>query len=188
MLFHRKFEPTILTRRDVLDIGCGRKKLTGAIGLDRRAFPGVDVLADLSRPLPFENCSFDVVHADQVFEHIDNLIGLMYEIFRVLRPGGTLVSHVPYFRSSWAHLDPSHVRSFTINTLDYFVKDTFCYQNYRFSDDSFKSIEVFIDYGYSSTITRQLFTSIALRYPFRFENSLLSMLFPFEQLTYVLKK
>jgi SAM-dependent methyltransferase len=171
-----------------LDIGCGRKKIPGAIGLDQIPLPGVDIVADLNQRLPFEGGTFDAVHAEQVLEHVRDLVGLVYEIYRILTPGGVFLAHVPYFRSSWAHIDPTHVRCFSINTMDYFVKGTFCYDDYRFRDEAFNGLKVFLDIGYPKTPLRRLMSAVALRYPFRFENSALSNLYPFEQVSYLLTK
>lgn len=150
--------------------------------------PGVDVVADLANRLPFDDETFEAVIANQVLEHIKDLVALVREVHRVLRPGGVFVVHVPYFRSAWAHIDPTHVRSFTINSLDYFVRDTYCYDNYRFMNESFSDIQVFLDIDYRGSLLRQLFSSIALKKPFRFENSIWSSLYPFEQITYLLTK
>jgi hypothetical protein len=105
-----------------------------------------------------------------------------------LRPGGVLVAHVPYFRSSWAHIDPTHVRSFTINSMDYFVAGTHCHQQYRFADGAFRRIEVILDNDFRPRVLRAFFAALALRFPTRFENSFLSNLFVFQQLSYVLEK
>lgn len=188
MFRHSTFDPSRLQGKMILDIGCGRNKLPGAAGLDSTAHAGVDIVADLNRPLPVDSESYDVVHANQVLEHVQNLVGLMDEIWRVLKPGGMLVAHVPYFRSSWAHVDPTHVRSFTINTLDYFVQHTSYHERYRFSDRAFSSREIFLDSDYAANPLRTLFIKLALRWPARFENSVLSFLYPFEQLTFVLTK
>jgi len=185
---HRKVSKDLFVGKSVLDIGCGRKKLPGAVGLDQARLPEVDVVANLNETLPFQNNQFDAVHADQVLEHVKNLVGLVYEVYRILKPGGIFLAHVPYFRSSWAHIDPTHVRCFTINSMDYFVKGTYCYEGYRFRDEAFSRIEVFIDTDYCSTLPRRLFSSLALRYPFRFENSFLSSLYPFEQISFLLTK
>ena len=50
---HRIFDPGRLAGLRVLDIGCGRQKFPGTMGLDERAFPGVDVVSDLNNRLPF---------------------------------------------------------------------------------------------------------------------------------------
>jgi len=53
---------------------------------------GIDtVVADLNRKLPFAGGSFDLVHANQVIEHISDLDTFLSEIHRVLRPGGTSI-------------------------------------------------------------------------------------------------
>lgn len=178
----------LLRNKKTLDIGCGRKKFPGAVGLDQLPLPGVDVVANLNDRLPFDGNTFDAVHADQVLEHVRDLVSLMREVHRVLRPGGLFVAHLPYFRSSWAHIDPTHVRSFTINTLDYFVRGTFCHENYRFHEESFSGMSVFLDKDYPNSPLRRLMRRIALRYPYRFENCILSSMYPFEQISYILTK
>ena len=187
-LRHRRLDADLFKGRRVLDIGCGRKKLPGAVGLDRLPLPGVDVVADLDSGLPFPEHSFDAVSANQVLEHVGDLVALVHEVHRVLRPGGILVAHVPYFRSAWAHIDPTHVRCFTINSMDYFVAGTHCHEHYRFGERAFRRIQVVLDGDFPPRLLRALFAGLALRFPTRFENSLLSSLFVFQQLTYVLEK
>jgi ubiquinone/menaquinone biosynthesis C-methylase UbiE len=188
MISHLKLPASLYEDRQVLDIGCGRTKLKGSIGLDYLNLPGVDVVADLTQKLPFEDNRFDVVHANQVLEHMNDIIHVMYEVLRILKPGGLFVAHVPHFRSAWAHIDPTHVKGFTINTLDYFVKGTYCYENYRFREGGFSSIQVFLDNDYPSTLLRKFFSTWALKRPFQFENSIWSNIYPFEQISYLLKK
>lgn len=47
------------------------------------------------RDIPFEDNSFDVVYANQVFEHVRFLDRMLSECARVLRPGGTLLANFP---------------------------------------------------------------------------------------------
>lgn len=129
-----------------------------------------------------------MIFANQVLEHVRDLTPLLMEIHRILKPGGQLLAHVPYFRSSLAHIDPTHIKYFTLDTLDYYVQGSWLYNVYRFSDTSFSRIEKYLDSEYPSTICRTVFTTLALRNPMRFENSVLSFVFPFEQLTFLLTK
>ncbi len=46
------------------------------------------LIADLNRPLPFEDESLDVVHSNQVIEHLADVDTFVQEICRILRPGG----------------------------------------------------------------------------------------------------
>lgn len=96
----------------LLDLGCGAKKPPGALGLDRYPFPGVDILADLEDGLPFRDGVFDEVRAVHVLEHVHNLVHLMNELYRVLRPGGVLRVLTPHWRHANAVIDPTHVRFF----------------------------------------------------------------------------
>lgn len=177
-----------MANKRILDIGCGRNKLSGTIGLDQTPFPGVDVVSNLNDGLPFADEAFEVVYSDQVLEHVPNLIGLIEEIHRILIPGGMMVAHVPYFRSSWATVDPTHIRQFTLNSLDYFVRGTYEYERYRFSNSNFLRVERYLDWNYPPSLLRFLFTGLARRWPYRFENSVLSFIYPFENLTFVLTK
>lgn len=45
--------------------------------------------------IPFDNASFDFVINNQVFEHVENLDGVLSEIQRVLKPGAMLLSLFP---------------------------------------------------------------------------------------------
>jgi SAM-dependent methyltransferase len=50
---------------------------------------GIDVrVADLSEPIPFTSETVDVIHANQVIEHVRRTDRMVSEIHRVLRPGG----------------------------------------------------------------------------------------------------
>ena len=99
----------------VLDYGCGageivsRLKAKGfeAVGCDV-FFEGGDYSASVPAELmdhvifrmsgnaaPFEDQSFDVVINNQVLEHVSDLNAVVTEMWRVLRPGGTLVCLFP---------------------------------------------------------------------------------------------
>jgi SAM-dependent methyltransferase len=46
---------------------------------------------DIEEPWPFEDNSFDVVHANQVIEHLKRLDHFVSEVRRVLAPGGSAI-------------------------------------------------------------------------------------------------
>lgn len=112
-----------------LNLGCGRHPEPGFINLDRVGGFGADVVFDLERcgepafgltRIPFEANTFDCVLASHVLEHIRNLIPLMRDIHRVLKPGGKLCIASPYASSDDAWEDPTHVRAFTEMSWHYF--------------------------------------------------------------------
>lgn len=76
--------------------------------------------------LPFEDSSFDVVIASEVFEHIPNDKGALDEITRVLRPGGMIAISVPRFvpelaywaiSSSYHNVPGGHIRIYRRSQL-----------------------------------------------------------------------
>lgn len=94
-----------------LDVGCGASKITGAIGLDRYPFPGVDVVRDLRRGLPFNDSIFDGVRAHHVVEHFtgEDLLFIVDEMWRVTKWGGQLEVTVPDATSPNRYRDPTHL-------------------------------------------------------------------------------
>ena len=107
----------------VLDLGCGAGKTLSHLldsGLDLYGYDlvsGEDEYADdrrvrllphfgdryashikvtqSERDIPFADESFDVVYANQVFEHVRFLDRMVAECARVLRPGGVLLANFP---------------------------------------------------------------------------------------------
>lgn len=95
----------------LLDLGCHdgawTRRLADAAGAQLARVSGVEVVpaaaeaarargievevADLNDRLPYEDASFDLVHANQVIEHVSDLDRFVSEVRRVLVPGGRAV-------------------------------------------------------------------------------------------------
>ena len=100
-------------RKDVLDIGCGSSRiiveLRDAVGLDilqnklRWLKPRHRLLVRASCDrLPFSDESFSTVINSEVIEHVPVSPEIWSEMWRVLRPGGTLIVGTPdYDRWLW---------------------------------------------------------------------------------------
>lgn len=115
----------ILENKKALDVGCGDRKLPGAVGIDRLGLPSVDIVHDLNIfPWPVEDASYDLVFANHFLEHMTDVLLTLGEVHRILKPGGRFVMQVPYFRSVDAFSDPTHVHFFTASTLDYVCEGT----------------------------------------------------------------
>ena len=174
-----------------VDLGCGKKKVPGSIGIDHIPFDETDFVVNLGCDrLPLENDSVDLVWADQLIEHIDNLVPLMIEIRRILRPGGQFIAKTPYFRSAYAVVDPTHVRFFSIMSMDYYVEAKYLFRQYGFFAPGFSSVIVRLDYetSFIPGFFYNLVARRALANPRQFENSTLSFLFPFSSISYSLLK
>ena len=107
-------------KKVIIDIGCGSRKVEGAIGIDGFNQPGVNVVCDLEQSIPLKTNSVDILHTSHLLEHIQNLVQLMEEVYRVSKPGSQVYITVPYFTSRGAFRDPTHVRYFSEETFQYF--------------------------------------------------------------------
>jgi predicted SAM-dependent methyltransferase len=109
--------------RAILDVGCGRNKTPGAVGLDRHAIPGVDVVHDLDTiPYPFEPDSFDEIHANHVIEHVAAIETFLGELHRVGRPGAKVYIRTPHYSYSGSWHDPTHRWHLSTASFDYFAE------------------------------------------------------------------
>ncbi|MCK9532298.1 MAG: methyltransferase domain-containing protein [Gammaproteobacteria bacterium] len=107
----------------IINLGCGNKKEPGEVGVDIIPTPEVDIVADLNKyPLPFADNSVDIVRSSHCFEHLDDLVALMEDIHRMLKPGGILEFTVPHVSNIEFFRDPTHKHAFTLGTMDYFVR------------------------------------------------------------------
>jgi predicted SAM-dependent methyltransferase len=133
----------------ILDVGCGTKKKKGAIGIDFNSQTDADVIHNLEIfPYPFNDNEFDKIYCDNVIEHLNDVIRTMEELWRISKPGGTIEIVVPYFRSKYAAIDPTHKHSFTVESLSYFDPNHHFFQRYKYSDKRLIVENVSFDVGY----------------------------------------
>lgn len=83
-----------------LNLGCGGKLLPGFVNVDLEnnwSSKQPDVVADVTKPLPFPDDYADEVHAYHLFEHIQRwqAESVLADWVRVLKPGGLLVLELP---------------------------------------------------------------------------------------------
>ena len=76
----------------VLELGGGDRSQFHP-NLDIREGPGVDIVADLNKPLPIENESYDGIFSMYLIEHLSwrRVQGLIGEVHRILKPNGISV-------------------------------------------------------------------------------------------------
>jgi SAM-dependent methyltransferase len=120
--------------KELLAAGCDVVAVDVAEEALRRArarAPGLDARrVEENAPLPLGEDSVDVVWAGEVLEHVADVVGLLADVRRVLRWGGTLLVTTPYHgRLALAllglrggieeHFDPyaDHLRFFTARSL-----------------------------------------------------------------------
>lgn len=103
----------------ILDLGCGTggmlqhlRSFGDAVGLDNapEAAAGcrlrqVPFVQGWGTQLPFDAGSFGTVTALDVVEHMSDDLGILQEMYRVLRPGGLLLLTVPAYQFLWSKHD-----------------------------------------------------------------------------------
>ncbi len=85
-----------------LHIGSGNKRLEGWVNIDFQALPGVDVVADVTKGLQFENAG--AVFAEHFLEHlfVTDALTFLLEAHRVLAPGAWIRLSTPNLDWVWA--------------------------------------------------------------------------------------
>jgi predicted SAM-dependent methyltransferase len=172
----------------ILDLGCGAKKRPGAITVDisKKYLP--DVIHDLNRfPYPFKKSCADLIYLDNVLEHLDDVVGVMSELYRICRPGGQVVIAAPYFRSIYGSIDPTHKHFFTVSSMGYFDQENKLSLQYQYSEADFHIEKVVFEENFPHKTTRRWIVALANRYPYHYEYHF-SHLFPLDAITYYLRK
>ena len=174
--------------RKILDLGCGKKKRPGSIGVDYSDRHDPDVVHDLNIfPYPFENNEFDEIYLDNVLEHLDHPIRVMEEVYRICRLGGHVKVIVPYFRSVWAYIDPTHKHFFTVDSFAYYDPRHIICQRYDYTDARFLVEKIVFDETLDIRWTKRLMVKFANKYSHKYE-FFLSHFYPLDDITYYLQK
>src|SRR4051794_35623049 len=98
--------PPMNPRPQVLNLGSGARKIPGAVNVDLTDRTQPDLVHDLNRrPWPLGDDQFLEVHADDILEHLDDVVGTLEEIHRVCRAGAKVSITVPHFSSANAFID-----------------------------------------------------------------------------------
>lgn len=108
----------------VLDLGCGvgnNLKVLQAYGEVWGADPSEKALAYcrqgfsgrldevwLPDKLPYEDKTFDLVVMLDVLEHVEDDVGALQRVIRILKPGGTFCLTVPALQWLWSYHDVEH--------------------------------------------------------------------------------
>lgn len=177
----------ILGGKKALDVGCGSRKLPGAVGIDIVSTSKADIVHDLSVfPWPFKDDEFDIVFLNHSLEHMEDILKTMTELHRITKTGGRIIIQVPYFRTVDAFTDPTHRHFFTAGSLDYFVDGTGC-SEYNYLPIRFKKLSFWYGWPHhSKNPFRELIKVIARHHP-HFYDQYLSLLFPVSCVTWELE-
>jgi len=112
----------------ILDLGSGTKPYKREKAeiwhLDKFEFPHVEIVCDVENGLPFPSNYFDYVRASHLMEHLNDVVKVINEIWRVLKPNGKLQILTPHYTNTDFWRDPTHKRPFMIQSFDHFDPQT----------------------------------------------------------------
>jgi SAM-dependent methyltransferase len=105
-----------------LNLGSGQFKKKGYINMDWHSLSEPDILHDLNIvPYPFGDNEFDLIEADHVLEHLEDVFKITKELHRISKNGARIIIKVPHFSRGFSH--PEHKRGFDFSFPLYFNKD-----------------------------------------------------------------
>lgn len=172
----------------ILDLGCGKKKRPGTIGVDYSDRHSADVIHDLNVfPYPFADNECDAIYLDNVLEHLDNPIRVLEDVHRICKVGALVKVIVPYFRSVWAFIDPTHKHFFTVNSLAYFDPHSPICHRYDYTSARFNVEKIVFNETLAMRWSKRLMVRLANCFPQHYERYL-SHLYPLDDITYYLTK
>jgi len=110
--------------RKILDVGCGRNKVSGAIGIDSNPKADADVIHDLGVvPYPFRDNEFDEVVGRHVVEHLPDVMAFISELHRITRPGGHIKLVTPHYTNPDWPADLTHRNHLNSYSFQYFIPE-----------------------------------------------------------------
>ncbi|MBI2307765.1 MAG: methyltransferase domain-containing protein [Rhodocyclales bacterium] len=119
----------------LLNLGSGKDWRDNCLNVDISEVFRPDALLDIGRPIPagaaldtirfgridLRSEMFDAIFANDVLEHIPDLVTAMGNCLTLLKAGGTFHIVVPYDLSLGAWQDPTHLRAFNENSWLYYT-------------------------------------------------------------------
>ena len=113
---------TAMTEKDWrLNIGSGvQANSDKQVNLEIDIFPNVDIVGSATN-LPFKDNSFEFIMNTAVLEHVPDPQKMVSEIYRVLKPGGTVYTEVPFMQKFHAY--PNDFQRYTKMGLEVLFKD-----------------------------------------------------------------
>ena len=108
-----------------LDLGAAHGRPDGYLGVDQHDGPDVGIVATLPHPLDLPDSSVGVIRAFDFLEHVADKVALINELYRLLAPGGLLLSMTPSTDGRGAFQDPTHVAFYNENSFWYYTEANF---------------------------------------------------------------
>ena len=132
----------------ILNLGCGKKLINGAVNVDFMPGPGINKVVDLSlHSWPWKNSSVDGIHASHIIEHFVDQKKFIMECHRILKPGGFLRIVGPHASCIMSVGCLGHHRTYSLRTFDDYLTKA----GYMFIKPLFKTKHQWINWWYEAS-------------------------------------
>ncbi|HEX3803403.1 MAG TPA: glycosyltransferase [Solirubrobacteraceae bacterium] len=126
-LYERYIEPSALAwaRRNellALDLGAADGRPPGYLGIGGQPAERVGIVAAPPTQLPLADGSVGVIRAVDFLQRVTDKVALFNELYRLLAPGGLLLSQTPSTDGRGAFQDPANVTFYNQNSFWYFTE------------------------------------------------------------------
>ena len=112
-----------------LNIGCGNDRIEKTsdgnlfLNIDLERYEGVDMILDVTKIFPFPDMQFNYIIANNILEHVEDVLTVISEIDRCLMIGGLLKIEVPFIGSYNHGTDITHKRGMTYSSFNFLFND-----------------------------------------------------------------
>lgn len=186
---------------NVLILGAGLKNINNRFPdcnittIDIRSNVGATIVHNLEVfPWPIADNTFDYVLGEHILEHLEDTTRTLEEICRISKLNATVEITVPYFRSKWQAIDPTHKKQFMPWTIHNYTPNVQLgrrkiqlYEDYTHSNVAkFKLIK----FTWNKNIDRTWFQKLLIcisDWNLEFYEDKLAPMFPLECMTWELK-
>lgn len=130
MLLRKQLKKTVkYVNGNVLDVGCGMKPYEQIfspyadkyVGVDMVEGPKVDIVADISKGMPFQSGTYDTVICTEMLEHTPYPRESIREISRVVRTNGHIILSSPFTHK--LHGEPYDYYRFSHHILEIILQE-----------------------------------------------------------------
>lgn len=129
--------------KKILDVGCGKNKFPGAIGIDNNPKTDADIIHDLGDlPYPFPDNEFDEIVSFHVVEHVPNPMAFMIELHRITKPGGKIHLVTPHYTNPDWPADLTHRNHLNSYSFQYFLEERQLFDFY--TDARLRPIRIYV--------------------------------------------
>ena len=154
-----------------INLGCGNDRKIETfkgnrfLNVDLENYEAVDMIMDVEKKWPFPDLYFEHIAANNIIEHVNNVLSIFTEINRCLEVGGIIDIEVPFIGSYNHGTDITHKRGLTFASFNFLFSDS---RNYLFREKelyryNYRLVHFFRENIQADKLIREYFNEIPPR-------------------------